>query len=251
MHLVALYGNYTIITVNIGLVLTAVFSGINGSIGNMVAEGDKKLIMKVFREMFSVRFFLAGVSSICLFVLVEPFLQLWIGPQYILGRTTLILVVLIFILGQVRQTVDSFCYAYGIFWDIWAPLSEGAINIATAMLLGSKFGLNGVLAGVALSQIIMIYMWRPYLLFHWGFKEPIMYYIRIFCKHCILFLLTGAMVFFIINKLDINVTAGFGVFILFAFAVFCVTSVVFGSLLYILEPGMRSFLERLLNIVRK
>lgn len=249
LSLVALYGNYSIITVNLGLVLSAMFSGINGSVGNMVVEGDKKLILKVFREMFSFRFFLAGVSSICLLVLLEPFLQLWIGPQYILGRTTLILVVLIFILGQVRQTVDSFCYAYGIFWDIWAPLVEGAINIGTAILLGSKFGLNGVLTGVALSQITMIYLWRPYLLFHWGFKEPISYYIRIFAKHCILLMLAGTLVYFLVKTVDIEITKSFGVFIIYAAAVFATSSVTFGGLLYVFEPGMRSLIVRLLNIV--
>lgn len=251
LSLVAMYGNYTILTVNLGLILTAMFSGINGSVGNMVAEGDKKLILKVFREMFSFRFFLAGVASICLLVLTEPFLHLWIGPEYLLGKTTLILVVLIFILGQVRLTVDSFCYAYGIFWDIWAPLTEGAINIGTAILLGSKFGLNGVLAGVALSQIIMIYIWRPYLLFRWGLKEPISYYIRIFAKHCLLFILTGVIILLLVKVVDIEVTRGFGVFFIYAVAVFILTSAVFGGLLYAFEPGIRSLIGRLLNIVRE
>ena len=251
LSLVALYGNYTILTVNLGLILTAMFSGINGSVGNMVAEGDKNLILKVFREMFSFRFFLAGVASICLLVLTEPFLQLWIGPQYLLGKTTLLLVVLIFILGQVRLTVDSFCYAYGIFWDIWAPLAEGAINIGTAILLGSRFGLNGVLAGVALSQIIVIYIWRPYLLFRWGLKMPFSYYIRIFAKHCFLFLLTGGLVLLLVRTVGVDATGGFGMFLIYAVAVFILTSAVFGGLLCAFEPGMRSLINRMLNIVRK
>lgn len=251
LSLVALYGNYTILTVNLGLILTAMFSGINGSVGNMVAEGDKNLILKVFREMFSFRFFLAGVASICLLVLTEPFLQLWIGPQYLLGKTTLLLVVLIFILGQVRLTVDSFCYAYGIFWDIWAPLVEGGINIGTAVLLGARFGLNGVLAGVALSQIIVIYIWRPYLLFRWGLKMPFSYYIRIFAKHCFLFLLTGGLVLLLVRTVGVDATGGFGMFLIYAVAVFILTSAVFGGLLCAFEPGMRSLINRMLNIVRK
>lgn len=249
LTMVSLYGNYTLLTINLGALLTALFNGLNGSIGNMVAEGNKNLIMKVFRELFSSRFLIVGVCCICLWILTEPFLTLWIGEGYILNKTTLALVILLFFLGQIRLTVDSFCYAYGIFWDIWAPLTEASINIVTSILLGSRYGLNGILTGVALSQIIMIYGWRPYLLFHWGLKESIWYYLKIFGKHLLLFAASFGFIIYVNHSISIPQIDNFGIFFIYAVVVFLSSSIALGGLLYISESGIRTFIKRICNTI--
>ena len=249
LTMVSLYGNYTLLTVNLGALLTALFNGLNGSIGNMVAEGNKNLIMKIFRELFSSRFLIVGVCCICLWILTEPFLILWVGEGYLLNKTTLALVILLFFLSQVRSTVDSFCYAYGIFWDIWAPLTEAAINIVLSIILGRHYGLNGILTGVAMSQMIMIYGWRPYLLFHWGLKESIGYYLKIFGKHLLLLAISFGIIFFVNKSITLPQIDNFGLFLIYAVTVFILSSFVLGGLLYFSESGIRSFIKRICNTI--
>lgn len=248
MTLVTYYGNYTLLTVNLGLLMTALFNGLNASVGNMIVEGDKKLILKVFRELFSSRFMLVGVSCICLWFLTEPFLTLWIGPQYLLGKTTLALIIILLFLNQVRAVVDSYCYAYGLFWDIWAPLVEAGINIGLSITLGARWGLNGILTGVAASQIIMIYGWRPFLLFHWGLKESVSYYWKIFIKHLIMLILSFGILLLISNRVNCPAPDNFGQFLIYALVVFCIATFILGGLLYVSEPGQRSFINRMKNV---
>ena len=71
----------------------------------------------------------------------------------------------------------QFNYGYGLFWDVWAPIAEIVINLGVACYCGSLWGLPGVLLGGITSQIIIVNIWKPYLLFHWGFKDSIGEYI--------------------------------------------------------------------------
>ena len=121
LTMVALYGNYITLTNNLNMLLGALFTGLGASVGNMVAEGNRPLILKVFRELFSGRFLAVMVCSICIWLLAEPFISVWLGPEYILDRTTLLLIVVIFFLGAMRAVVDTFINSYGLFQDIWSP----------------------------------------------------------------------------------------------------------------------------------
>lgn len=56
LTVVALYGNYMLIIMGIQTLMTAMFNSMNAGIGNLVAGGDRKRILLVFEELFSVRF---------------------------------------------------------------------------------------------------------------------------------------------------------------------------------------------------
>ena len=108
LTLVALYGNYMIITNNLNYLMGAMLAGLGGSVGNMIAEGNQTLILKVFKELFSSRFLAVMVCSICIWFLADPFICVWLGADYLLDRTTLLLIIVIFFLGAMRVVVDTF-----------------------------------------------------------------------------------------------------------------------------------------------
>ena len=55
----------------------AVFYSTSAGVGNLIAEGDKERIMRVFKELFSARFFM--VASVCFgfYILVNSFISLF------------------------------------------------------------------------------------------------------------------------------------------------------------------------------
>lgn len=63
LTLVAMYDNYLIVIIGITALLNSIFTSIGASVGNLVAQGDKKLIDNIFWELFSIRFLL--VSTLC------------------------------------------------------------------------------------------------------------------------------------------------------------------------------------------
>ena len=248
LTLVALYGNYVIITNNLSYLLAAMLAGLGGSVGNMIAEGNKPLILKVFKELFSSRFLAVVVCSICIWFLADPFICVWLGPEYLLDRTTLILIIAIFFLGTMRAVVDTFINSYGMFQDIWAPIVEAVLNLGISIGLGYFYGLHGILSGVIISQLLIVYMWKPYFLFSKGIKEPLWNYIVLFLKH----LLAGALCFFAVRAISglipTDPATGIWSFLIYASILFICCTLILGGLLFAVEFGMRSFVNRLLRI---
>ena len=245
LTMVALYGNYMTLTNNLNMLLGALFTGLGASVGNMIAEGDRPFILKVFRELFSARFLAVMVCSICVWLLAEPFISVWLGAEYLLDRTTLLLIVVIFYLGAMRSVVDTFINSYGIFQDIWAPLVEAALNLGFSIGLGRFYGLHGILGGVIVSQLIIIFTWKPYFLFTRGMKEPFGIYVVLYAKH----LLAGAACFLAVRTIGglipIDPAAGLWSFLPYAAIIFLSCTLILGGLLYAVEPGMRSFISRM------
>lgn len=248
LTLVALYGNYLIITNNLSLLLGAVFAGLGASVGNMIAEGDRSLILKVFKEIFSSRFLAVMVCSICIWLLADPFLSIWLGAEYILDRMTLFLIIVLFYLGAMRTVVDTFISSYGLFQDIWSPVVEAVLNLGCSIGLGYFYGLHGILAGVIISQLLVIFTWKPYFLFTRGLKEPIGLYIVLYAKH----LLAGALCFVVVRPLSglipVDPASSLGAFLLYASIVFICCTFILGGILFAVEPGMRSFIRRMMTV---
>lgn len=183
LSLVAIYGNYLMICTAIEYLMASVFNSIEGGVGNLVAEDDSNKILSVFKELFSFRFLLN--TTVCVgFVILSPMVvTLWIGSQYVLPEVTVILIVTSLFFKVNRACVDNFIFAYGAVGDIYAPLVEAALNIGLSIWLGYYYGLNGILAGVAISLFIVIFCWKPYYLFKVGFRKSIKSYMVLLSKN--------------------------------------------------------------------
>ncbi len=249
LTVVAKYGNYQIFTTNLTYLLGALFTGLAASVGNMVAENNKELTMKVFRELYSSRFWMVMTCCICLWYLVEPFISVWIGGEYILDRSTLALIIVLFYIQNCRGVVDVFINAHGLYQDIWAPLAEAVIYLVSAILLGRAYGLDGILAGLLLSQVLIIRIWKPLFLFRSGLKESIWCYIRITAKHLLVGGLTFALIECLRHYLTIDPSESFLSFFLYALLIFVPCAIIMFILLYGSEQGMRGIVKRLLNII--
>lgn len=246
---VALYGNYILLTTNLYAILTSVFTGMEASVGNMVAEGNKKLILKVFRELFSVRFLFVGICCICLWMLTDPFITVWLGSRYLLGKTTLALIIVLFYITNTRSTVDIFLDAYGMFRDIWAPVLEAAVNIGMSILLGKFYGLDGVLTGIIISQFAVGFFWKPVFLFKWGLKESLSFYVKLYARHLLIFAVSFIAVTELHSALKPAPAASLWIFLLHAVIVLAVSTIVFGGLLLLLEKSARGVLLRVRRAV--
>lgn len=248
LTMVAMYGNYLIITNNLNVLLSAMFAGLSASVGNMLVEGNRLLIHKVFKELFSSRFLAVATCSICIWLLADPFIAVWLGAEYLLDRTILLMIIVLFFLGTMRSVVDTFLSAYGLFKDIWAPVVESILNLGCSIGLGYFYGLHGILGGVIISQVLVIFIWKPYFLFSQGLKESIWVYVWLYVKH----LVAGCICYFAVRTISplipIDPASGIWDFLLYAAIVFTCCVLIMGGMLYAVEPGMRSFFRRMLVV---
>lgn len=248
---VAFVGNYQLIMNNINTLVSQFFNGTNASVGNLVAEQDIKNMLKVFWEMMALRFFLAGCASLMLYVGFDDLITIWIGEKYLMSHSILLALILIFFILQVRQPIDSFKQAYGLYADIWAPLVQSGLNLILSVILVIKYGVIGVFLGSLLSQIPIVLFWRPYYLFTYGFKLNIAQYWLGFCFQILYLIFAGTIFYFLIDYLDFSATTNL-LSLLFKLLKFGVIfSVIYFLILISLSRGFKDFVDRFIYFARQ
>ncbi len=167
---VAFVSNYQMVMNNINLLVSKLFEGTNASVGHLVAENDPKNMQKVFWEFMALRFFFAGCSMVLIYISFDDLIRFWLGEKYLLSQKILIALILIFFILQIRQPIDSFKQAFGLYDDVWAPVIQSIINLLFSIIFVIKYGILGVFFGTIISQFIIVMLWRPYYVFKFGFK---------------------------------------------------------------------------------
>lgn len=249
LQAVAYYGNYTLITSKFTSLLGNFLGGTNASVGNLVAEGDKDKILKVYWELTCLRFVFVGIVVFAMYNLLPPFIALWLGEEYVMSHALLVLVLISFVLSIIRGVTDDFLYAYGLFGDVWAPFVEAIILIVVAIIGGRIWGLEGTLLGSIISSVIIIYIWKPYYLFKKGFKLSVWLYWCEFSK----FLLVISVSFYLSKILLDAFPLHFSIYTnwldLFIYAIILVIllTLVLGTFLLVTTNSMKNLLCRLKN----
>lgn len=204
LQLVAYYSNYTLVTAKMSTLLGNFLGGTNASVGNLVAEGNMKKIIRVYWELISLRILFVSIIIFAMYHLLSPFIALWLGQKYVMSHTLLVLVLISFAMGIVRGVTQDFLTAYGLFNDIWAPAAESIILVIVAIVGGELWGLEGTLMGSMISSLIIIYIWKPYFLFSKGFKMSVWNYWLEFGKYLILSAFSFCLCNFLLQSMCIN-----------------------------------------------
>lgn len=245
LRMVAYYGNYVMIVGKLTALFNSVLIGMNASIGNLVAEGNKWNIRKVFWENLTFRYWTTGIFVIALAFLINPIIAWWVGPQYILEDHLVFLILLNMYIMLTRPAVDLFINAYGLYDDVWAAYAEGIINLAITLIVGYFYGLVGILLGKIISMLFLVIIWKPYYLYKRGFKESVAtYWIHVF-KHFAILFICLALCFTLTHTFQWHAEPTIGSILLFALCITLPAIVVFSVLLYLFVPGAKDLTHRI------
>lgn len=249
LQTVTYYGNYMIIIDKIGLLLNNFLGSIGAGVGNLIAEGNQTKIFRVFWELIAVRFFMVGSIVYAIYSMITSFITLWLGEKYLLSDFTLILILMIFFVNQIRNIIDHFLNGYGLFYDIWSPLAESAIYLICAIIGGYYIGLNGILLGNLISLLLIICIWKPFFLFTRGFNLSVrVYWINIF-KYLLIWLSNMCIIKLLsIKYIHINSSENFYNWILYSIMTILMFLVAYFLLLFLFTRGMRDFVKRFINL---
>lgn len=204
LKMVAYYGNYIMIISKITLLFKSALDGVNAGIGNLVAEGNKNHMMRIFWELMTIRHFVAGLLSFSIYSFIEPFISLWLGGEYILDHRILVLLVIYVYISNSRGVVDAFNHAHGLYADVWSAWAELIINVSVTVIAGIQYGILGILLGKLVSIGFIVVFWKPYYLFSSGFKLQISLYWGGAIRYYIIFVLSFFISIYICRLIPIN-----------------------------------------------
>lgn len=248
LQMVAMYNNYTTLSNKLFNFINAILGSTYAGVGNLISEGNVQKTYELYKELFSIRFYIAGVLSLCVYYLSSDFIKIWLGNQYVLNPLVVFLVALIFFLSIVRSVNDQFINGFGLFYDVWAPLTEIIIFVLSSILFGHFYSLIGVLMGPILSLIIIVYVWKPYFLFSKGFHLNVGKYWKMFLINLALTLATYYIAAALVSYLFAYNITNWGQWISKAFTFFMLTSCISLVLYYYFSYGMRGFISRILSV---
>lgn len=251
LTIIAYFGNYLTLIDKAKDILGMAFSSSQAAIGNLIASHDRQHILDVFWELNDSRICISTACLLVLALITEPFISVWLSPNYLLGPSVLIILVFNSWLMLNRDPIGQYVSGYGLFQDVWAPIVEACINFGVSILLGRLFGITGVLLGATASNIIIMYGWKPYFLFTHGFRlHPLRsYYIPVLYRY----LLAGLAVFIVVvvNK-SLCPSSFSGFFDVVVYGLILTVTVIPAIYLefYIFTPGMKRFHKRILGLIK-
>lgn len=195
-----MYSNYTLFITLMRTIVLKIFEALTGSIGNLVATESNEKIYHTFKKIWFVNFWIVGFPSAALFVLINPFIELWVGSDFLLGMDVVFLICLNLFMRLIRNTLITFNDTYGHFVELRAKcVAEAIINFFVSLLfvLFLNMGIYGILLGTFISNITTNFWYEPYLLFVKKFHVGIKSYFFIFGKYLFVIVAGGALSYFL------------------------------------------------------
>ena len=210
---VGIYSNYLLIINAIHSIISLILQSIVASIGNLGASESNKKKNFIFEVLNFVVFWIYGLLSICLLFMLNPFINLWLGSEFLFDKTVVVIIVVNAYLQGMRYSVLTYRDALGLYWyDRYKPVFEIIINITASILLGTKFGVAGILVGTTVSTITVSFWIEPLMLFKYGFQQRVSAYFKRYGIYTLTCIAAGAIVY--IATLSIKTEAILGLALL-------------------------------------
>lgn len=239
---VGLYSNYVMITGAVIMILSQIAEAIRGSVGNYIVKESPESHYALFRKIDFLNFWMYGFATITLFVLVNPFITLWIGAEYTLSMACVAIIALNFMLEGFLNSLWTFRTTMGLFTQgRYRPVIAAVINVIFAIILGKYWGIAGVLLGTTLSRLLVNVWFDPYIIFKHGFNRPAWSYMWRYMGRISLMTAAVLMITLVAHLLHVTY-AGWGALILMAFAAILITNAMF-LIVYRNNSEFRYFLQ--------
>lgn len=199
---VGVYSNYIMIVSSVNNIVIQLFTAITSSIGNLVVTTNERRSKNVFESLTFLNFWIYALCSTLLCVLFNPFIELWIGKDYLLSDFVVWLLSINFYLVGMGSVTNSFRNAYGLFWKgKYRPLVMIVINLVVSILLVKPLGIAGVLIGTIVSRVFTVAWLDPYIVYQYGFKRSSKRYFIKYAIFLLLFLMVNGICFFLLRSL--------------------------------------------------
>lgn len=203
--MVGIYSNYLMIINSLYNILNQVFNAITSSIGNLVVTTNEKRSKNVYENLNFFTFLLYGTVSICIMVLINPFIKIWIGEDYVLSNLVAFLIAFNLYLTGMQSVTTSFRNAYGLFYKAkYRPILMCVLNLIISIILAHYIGIAGVILGTILSKLFTIVWLDPYIIYEYGFKEKVESFYKKYSLYLLLYFGLSGVIYFLFKYIMIN-----------------------------------------------
>lgn len=176
---VGLLSNYTLLIGLASGLIMQVFANLTGSIAHVNVKETLEKKREIFTIVNFANFWVYGLASVCIILLVNDFITVWIGSAFTLSFPVVCVLALNFYMVGMQNAVWTFKGTFGLFKQgRWLVIGTALLNVVLSFLLGSYFGLFGILLSIAIARAVTNAWYDPYVVFRLALMQDAGEYFR-------------------------------------------------------------------------
>lgn len=247
LEIVGIYASYQMVIQVLKTIIDILTNVISPRIGKFIARHTKLEIYEIFRQFNIFYCFLSTIFTYCTYILINSFVSLWIGNDLLLDNFTTKLICFNIGVNLFRWILEKFKEGAGFFDDIKSPILESIINLIVSIILGLKMGLDGVIIGTITSNIIIILIYKPILVFERCFDKDWKEYLKVYGNYLILVIISLLSLNFITKPfIQKNITSWLD-WIIYAIKMSSISLLVI-TLVFLLNKDFRNLIKENIRI---
>lgn len=245
---VGVVSNYNLIITSVIGFVSLIFSSMTASYGNLAATSSEQSYKQAFLDVNYVNFWIYGFCSIAFFVLIPPFITLWLGESYLIDTVSFLLIIInCYLQGQTLAYSNARDASGNYSIDKWCAFSQAIINLLVSVFGAMYLGLVGVYIGTVVSRIVYLAS-KVAVTYKFLFNaKPKEYYLKLICYFFIVGL-TGFITYIatrvLINSLNY-----------LTFIVMCLIVAVIPNLMFLLftfnSTEQKNLIKRVKKLLKK
>lgn len=187
LTVLAMYQNYYFIMTSIMGIITIFLYSVLAGVGNsLVTEHIDKNYNDFKKLVFMINWI--TTTCICFFAVVyQPFIELWVGKEYMFDYGVVILLCIYFYLVILQQVIGTYKDAAGIWHqDRFRPLLSALVNLILNLSFVKIWGIYAIILSTILSYLMIGMPWMIINVFKYVFKRS--------CKEFVVLLIRNIIV---------------------------------------------------------
>ena len=201
LTMLAIYQNYYFIMTSVISFIAIIFQSCTAGIGNSVIIESKEKNFNDLKKFTFLIIWLAGFCTCCFLCLYQPFMQIWVGKDLMLGFPAVICLCIYYFVYEINQLLNTYKDAAGIWHeDRFRPLVTAIVNLAMNLIMVQFWGIYGVLLSTVLSMLFVGMPWLLHNLFTVLFdKKQLPIYLKILVNYVFVVIISNIISFLICN----------------------------------------------------
>ena len=162
----AIYQNYFYILNSVRNIITVALKACVAGIGNSIIVESKEKNLNDLKKLTFIVCWISGWCVCCFLGLYQPFMEIWMGKELMLGFGAVICFAVYFFIMEINQLLSIYKEAAGIWHeDRFRPLTTAGVNLALNLILVNFWGLYGIILSTVISTMFIGLPWLLHNLF--------------------------------------------------------------------------------------
>ena len=186
--------NYTLLVSTLNSLLAQIFNGLTASIGNHNASEPVEKRYQMFSFLNMMNFWVFGWVALGIYFCSSDLVHLCFGAEYVLSNEIPFVIALNFFTVGMMNAVWTYKHTLGLFhYGRFIQFFTGILNIIFSVLLGTYWGLFGILFATFIARLFTSLWYDPYAVFKYGFHMSLWVYVKKLVHYMVAIAISAAL----------------------------------------------------------